>query len=45
MLATTLSDDVMPAVAAQKMLNEILFLNEYLTLLNECKLVVVIQNC
>ena len=39
MLATTQSDDVMPAVAAQKMLNEILFLNEYLTLLNECKLV------
>ena len=38
MLATTLSYDIIPAVAAQKMLHKILLLKEYFTELNECKI-------
>ena len=38
MLATTLSYDIIPAVAAQKMLHKILLLREYFTELNERKI-------
>ena len=40
MLSTTLSYDIIAAeLVTQKMLNEILLLKEYLTELNECKIV------
>lgn len=38
MLATTISYDIIPAVAAQKMLHKILLLREYFTELNERKI-------